>query len=83
MAPDTTTGREPPQRREARLAAWRKTSGDAKKRRAPPRRNDVKRGLRNGVAPYIPAVFCRDVRSAGHGATGTVAASPGFSRIGP
>ncbi|GAB0363131.1 hypothetical protein KYE011_44660 [Escherichia coli] len=33
------------------------------------RRNDVKRGLRNGVAPYIPAAFCRDARSAGHGAT--------------
>ena len=31
--------------------------------------NDVKRGLRNGVAPYIPASFCRDARSAGHGAT--------------
>ncbi|ORC93912.1 hypothetical protein A4T35_26065 [Escherichia coli] len=29
----------------------------------------MKRGLRNGVAPYIPAVFCRDARSAGHGAT--------------
>ncbi|GAB0665756.1 hypothetical protein NB16F96_49180 [Escherichia coli] len=38
----------------------------------------MKRGLRNGVAPYIPAAFCRDARSAGHGATGTVAASPGF-----
>ncbi len=25
--------------------------------------------MRNGVAPYIPAAFCRDVRSAGHGAT--------------
>ncbi|EHK1049952.1 hypothetical protein H6S08_26435 (plasmid) [Escherichia coli] len=33
------------------------------------RRNDVKRGLRNGVAPYIPASFCRDAGSAGHGAT--------------
>ncbi|EHN4757566.1 hypothetical protein KI814_004754 [Escherichia coli] len=33
------------------------------------RRNDVKRGLRNGVAPYIPAAFCRDAGSAGHGAT--------------
>ena len=43
MAPDTTTGRDPPQRRRARA--------------------------RNGVAPYIPAAFCRDVRSAGHGAT--------------
>ncbi|EJI9759241.1 hypothetical protein NF181_005045, partial [Escherichia coli] len=31
--------------------------------------NDVKRGLRNGVAPYIPASFCRDAWSAGHGAT--------------
>ncbi|EGE3449026.1 hypothetical protein PAN28_003486 [Escherichia coli] len=29
----------------------------------------MKRGLRNGVAPYIPAAFCRDARSAGHGAT--------------
>ncbi|HAX3035455.1 TPA: hypothetical protein JWW52_004937 [Escherichia albertii] len=29
------------------------------------RRNDVKRGLRNGVAPYIPAAFCRDAGSAG------------------
>jgi len=29
----------------------------------------VKRGLRNGVAPYIPAAFCRDAGSAGHGAT--------------
>nr|WP_218078295.1 hypothetical protein [Escherichia coli] len=29
----------------------------------------TKRGLRNGVAPYIPAAFCRDARSAGHGAT--------------
>ncbi|EMV7111879.1 hypothetical protein AADG52_004392 [Escherichia coli] len=43
MAPDTTTGRDPPQRRRARA--------------------------RNGVAPYIPAAFCRDARSAGHGAT--------------
>ena len=42
-APDTTTGRNPPQRRRARA--------------------------RNGVAPYIPAAFCRDARSAGHGAT--------------
>ena len=25
--------------------------------------------MRNGVAPYIPAAFCRDARSAGHGAT--------------
>ncbi|CAD5495723.1 YubN [Escherichia coli] len=50
MAPDTTTGRDPPQRRRAHA--------------------------RNGVAPYIPAAFCRDARSAGHGATGTVAASP-------
>ena len=30
----------------------------------------MKRGLRNGVAPYIPASFCRDAGSAGHGATG-------------
>ncbi|TJG51656.1 hypothetical protein C9177_26160 (plasmid) [Escherichia coli] len=29
----------------------------------------MKRGLRNGVAPYIPASFCRDAGSAGHGAT--------------
>ena len=43
VAPDTTTGRDPPQRRRARA--------------------------RNGVAPYIPAAFCRDARSAGHGAT--------------
>ena len=42
MAPDTTTGRDPPQRRRARA--------------------------RNGVA-YIPAAFCRDAGSAGHGAT--------------
>ena len=42
-APDTTTGRNPPQRRRARA--------------------------RNGVAPYIPAAFCRDAGSAGHGAT--------------
>ncbi|ENY9100754.1 hypothetical protein ACRRGD_004438 [Escherichia coli] len=43
MAPDRTTGRDPPQRRRARA--------------------------RNGVAPHIPAAFCRDARSAGHGAT--------------
>ncbi len=43
MAPDTTTGRDPPQRRRARA--------------------------RNGVAPHIPAAFCRDARSAGLGAT--------------
>ncbi len=43
VAPDTTTGRDPPQRRRARA--------------------------RNGVAPYIPAAFCRDAGSAGHGAT--------------
>ena len=43
---------------------WHRTE-----QRAGTRRNDVKRGLRNGVAPYIPAVFCRDARSAGHGAT--------------
>ncbi|EJA1718084.1 hypothetical protein MWQ61_005046 [Escherichia coli] len=29
----------------------------------------MKRGLRNGVTPYIPAAFCRDAGSAGHGAT--------------
>ncbi|EAA2099756.1 hypothetical protein F9H41_21855 [Salmonella enterica subsp. enterica serovar Montevideo] len=39
----------------------------------------MKRGLRNGVAPYIPAAFCRDARSAGHGATGTVAAGQVFA----
>ena len=43
MAPDRTTGRDPPQRRRARA--------------------------RNGVAPHIPAAFCRDARSAGHSAT--------------
>ena len=43
MAPDTTTGRDPPQRRRAHA--------------------------RNGVAPYIPAAFCRDAGSAGYGAT--------------
>ncbi|EOK9099919.1 hypothetical protein ACF0IW_RS25610, partial [Escherichia coli] len=43
---------------------WHRTQ-----QRAGTRRNDVKRGLRNGVAPYIPAAFCRDARSAGHGAT--------------
>ncbi len=37
MAPDTTTGRDPPQRRRARA--------------------------RNGVAPHIPAAFCRDARA--------------------
>ena len=52
MTPDTTTGRDPPQRREARFA----------KRRC----------------PLHPGAFCRDAGSAGHGATGTVAASPGF-----
>ncbi|EMU7668187.1 hypothetical protein AAAD23_004747 [Escherichia coli] len=29
----------------------------------------TKSRARNGVAPYIPAAFCRDARSAGHGAT--------------
>ncbi len=43
MAPDTTTGRHPPQRREARFA----------KRRC----------------ALHPGGLCRDVRSAGHGAT--------------
>ncbi len=43
---------------------WHRTQ-----QRAGTRRNDVKRGLRNGVAPYIPAAFCRDAGSAGHGAT--------------
>ena len=51
-APDTTTGRHPPQRRRARA--------------------------RNGVAPHIPAAFCRDAGSAGHGAT--EAARPERSR---
>ncbi|ARB25612.1 hypothetical protein RYH56_005076 [Citrobacter freundii] len=27
------------------------------------------RDERNGVAPYVPAFFCRDAGSAGHGAT--------------
>ena len=35
--------------------------------RAPPQRRRAR--ARNGVAPYIPAAFCRDARSAGHGAT--------------
>ena len=57
MAPDRTTGRDPPQRREARA--------------------------RNGVAPYIPAAFCRDARERRPrrdmgGATVPVAANPGF-----
>lgn len=37
--------------------------------RAGSRRNDGKRGARNGVAPYSPAAFCRDAGSADHGAT--------------
>ena len=45
--------------------------------RVPPQRRRAR--ARNGVAPYIPAAFCRDVRSAGHGATGTVAASQVFA----
>nr|WP_205253495.1 hypothetical protein [Escherichia coli] len=36
--------------------------------RDPPQRRRAR--ARNGVAPYIPAAFCRDARSAGHGATG-------------
>ena len=35
--------------------------------RDPPQRRRAR--ARNGVAPYIPAAFCRDVRRAGHGAT--------------
>ncbi len=57
MAPDTTTGRDPPQRREARFA----------KRRCP--------SHPGGLLPG-----CRERRSRRDrgGATGTVAASPGF-----
>ncbi|MCZ5120139.1 hypothetical protein O6A27_24580 [Escherichia coli] len=69
MAPDTTTGRNPPQRREARFA----------KRRCPlhpggllpgcrerrPRRD---RGGATGTVAASPG-FCRDAGSAGHGAT--------------
>ncbi|TYM93562.1 hypothetical protein FYL75_23940, partial [Salmonella enterica subsp. enterica serovar Typhimurium] len=48
----------------------------------------MKRGLRNGVAPYIPAAFCRDARSAGHGATaaappGQTPPTPGFHASAP
>ncbi|AWZ67931.1 hypothetical protein CSC39_4828 (plasmid) [Escherichia coli] len=35
--------------------------------RGPPQRRRAR--ARNGVAPYIPAAFCRDARSAGYGAT--------------
>ncbi|HHO3747271.1 TPA: hypothetical protein ACRUWW_004305 [Escherichia coli] len=35
--------------------------------RDPPQRRRAR--ARNSVAPYIPAAFCRDARSAGHGAT--------------
>ncbi len=35
--------------------------------RDPPQRRRAR--ARNGVAPHIPAAFCRDARSAGHGAT--------------
>ncbi|EPF3863625.1 TPA: hypothetical protein ACYZZH_004784 [Escherichia coli] len=35
--------------------------------RDPPQRRRAR--ARNGVAPYIPASFCRDAGSAGHGAT--------------
>ncbi len=62
MAPDTTTGRNPPQRREARFA----------KRRC---------ALHPGV--FLPGCLERRPRRDRGGATGTVAASPGFSRIGP
>ena len=61
-APDTTTGRDPPQRREARFA----------KRRCP---------LHPGG--LLPGCQERRPRRDRGGATGTVAASPGFSRIGP
>ncbi|MGI5298781.1 hypothetical protein ACRCEU_04910, partial [Escherichia coli] len=62
MAPDTTTGRDPPQRREARFA----------KRRC---------ALHPGG--LLPGCQERRPRRDRGGATGTVAASPGFSRIGP
>ncbi len=42
--------------------------------------------VRETARSYIPAAFCRDGAQATArrgGATGTVAASPGFSRIGP
>ncbi|WP_409338424.1 hypothetical protein, partial [Klebsiella pneumoniae] len=35
--------------------------------RGPPQRRRAR--ARNGVAPYIPAAFCRDAGSAGPGAT--------------
>ena len=35
--------------------------------RDPPQRRRAR--ARNGVVPHIPAAFCRDARSAGHGAT--------------
>ncbi|EFP2197385.1 hypothetical protein HQJ27_003504 [Escherichia coli] len=57
MAPDTTTGRDPPQRREARFA----------KRRCP---------LHPGG--LLPGCRERRPRRDRGGATGTVAASPGF-----
>ncbi|ENJ8393307.1 hypothetical protein AB2M68_003517 [Escherichia coli] len=57
MAPDTTTGRNPPQRREARFA----------KRRCP---------LHPGG--LLPGCRERRPRRDRGGATGTVAASPGF-----
>ncbi|AJF59340.1 hypothetical protein EC1303_109p00690 (plasmid) [Escherichia coli 1303] len=57
MAPDTTTGRHPPQRREARFA----------KRRCP---------LHPGG--LLPGCRERRPRRDRGGATGTVAASPGF-----
>ncbi|EGE6445615.1 hypothetical protein HI269_004988 [Escherichia coli] len=58
MAPDTTTGRHPPQRREARFA----------KRRCP---------LHPGG--LLPGCRERRPRRDRGGATGTVAASPGFA----
>ncbi|OUJ57826.1 hypothetical protein BZK32_18250 [Escherichia coli] len=42
--------------------------------RDPPQRRRAR--ARNGVAPYIPAAFCRDARSAGHGATEASTACP-------
>ncbi|EJK4080060.1 hypothetical protein ACJEI1_25925, partial [Escherichia coli] len=61
MAADTTTGRDPPQRREARFAK-----------------------LRCALHPCGLLLGCleRRPRRDRGGATGTVAASPGFSRIG-
>ncbi|MBW6055320.1 hypothetical protein HTZ85_27460 [Escherichia coli] len=47
----------------------KQVNGTGHKQRAGTRRDDVKRGLRNGVVPYIPAAFLPGCRSAGHGAT--------------